>query len=142
AEIKSGSSISFGAIGRFELSERLGLRTGMHYIPRQYEWEQGGQSNRLRMTYFELPATFLYYFTEGGGVFLGPSFSFNLDKDCGTLVCSGVSGNIVWMQFGASFKVAPQIGVEVFFEQSLGTPIKTHVTQPRAVGFNFFVTFD
>jgi len=143
AKVSGENSLSFGAILKTEFSETLGLRMGMLYVPRQYRYELNinWSSEIYKFTYFELPVGLLYRFSDAGGVFIGPSFGFGLDKSCGSNSCQGVSNSLTTMQFGASFKFAPQIGAEIFYETGI-IKISPQFEQQRAIGANLMVTFE
>jgi hypothetical protein len=143
AQVSGQNSVHFGAILKTELTETLGLRLGMLYVPRQYEYQvnQNSSSEVYKFTYFELPVGILYRFSEAGGVFIGPTFGFGLDKSCASNPCQGVSNSLTTMQVGASFKFAPQFGVEIFYETGMSN-ITSQLKQQRAVGANLMVTFE
>jgi len=142
ATVSGVNSVSFGAIMKTELTENFGLRLGMQYVPRQYQITSANSTESFRFTYFEVPVGLLYSFSDAGGFFFGPSFGFGLDKFCGqALVCQGVSNSLTSFQFGASFKFAPQIGLEVFYETGM-SPLAPQLQQQRAVNINLMVTFD
>lgn len=140
-EIHSLNSTYFGLLGRFLLSERWGMRVGMNYTTRQYNVEASGNTTQYKFSAFEIPVAAMYWLSEAGGLFLGGSLALGLDKDCGPGTCQDYRSSWNTFQFGASFKVAPQLGVEVFFEQGLSAiakPFDSH----RAFGVNGFVSFE
>jgi outer membrane receptor for monomeric catechols len=136
------NSVSLGAVMKSEMTEKLALRVAMQYTPRQYQLQSSGVSENYKFTYFELPVGILFKLSDAGGVFVGPSFGFGLDKSCGQSgVCQGVSNSVTSVQFGASFKYAPQLGIEIFYEKGV-SQISPQIQQQRAVGVNLLVTFD
>jgi hypothetical protein len=140
-KINSLNSTYFGLLGRFLLRERLGMRVGMNYTTRQYNVEVSGNTTQYKFSAFEIPVAAMYWLSEAGGLFLGGSLALGLDKDCGPGTCQDYRSSWNTFQFGASFKVAPQLGVEVFFEQGLSAiakPFDSH----RAFGVNGFVSFE
>jgi hypothetical protein len=140
--VASLNSVTFGAVMKSDMTETLALRVAMQYIPRQYQLQSLGANETYKFTYFEIPVGILYKLSDAGGVFVGPSFGFGLDKSCGQMgVCQGVSNSVTSIQFGASFKFAPHLGVEIFYEKGI-SQISPQIDQQRAVGVNLFVTFD
>jgi hypothetical protein len=140
----SETSLSFGLVGKMDLSEIFALRLGMQYVPRQYRLQSRDDlsSELFKFIYFELPLALLYKVSDFGGLFAGVSVGFGLDRVCGQLgSCHGVGNSLASFQLGASFKVAPQFGLEVFYEKGL-SHIAFHLRDQRAVGANLLITFD
>lgn len=142
--INQKTSFQVGVIGKFELSGPLQIRSGMLYVQRAYEVSSSvsGPAD-FKSTYFEVPLGLLYKFSDYGGVFAGPALSFNLSKECPGGSCNGaeVNASPLAIQFGGSFKVAPQFGFEVYYEMLTGN-IAKGVKNPRAVMANVMITFD
>lgn len=141
SSVKGANSVSFGAIVKTEVNEVISLRLGMQYVPRQFELQSTSENTNFRFTYFELPVGLLYKFSDAGGVFVGPSFAFGLDKSCGSSNCQSASNSLTTLQVGASFKFAPQLGIELYYESGM-SQIVSQLQQQRAVGANLMVTFD
>lgn len=145
ASVAAKVTPSVGVLGFFPLGEKsvFKVRGGLSYVQRQYGWEIAGTTNELRFSYFEVPVGLLYQFHELGGVFVGASVGFLLEKKCLVLgpSCQKTSGNFSALQLGASFKVAPQLGLEAYFEQGLVT-IVPELKNHRAVGVNALLMFD
>ena len=140
-EVSSLNSTYFGLLGRFLFGERWGMRVGMQYNLRQYEVSVSGSKSQYKFSSFEIPVSAMFWLTESGGLFFGGSLSLGLDKDCGAGSCQDYRSSWSTLQLGASFKVAPQVGIEAFFEQVMGAiakPFDSH----RAFGVNGFVTFE
>lgn len=140
--ISGQNAVTFGSIIKSSISEKLALRYGLQYTTRQFQIEQSNQNQLNKFTYFEVPVGLLYQLNEFGGLFFGPSLGLGLEKNCGAGVnCLGVNSSYVALQIGASFKFAPQMGLEVFYESGLSA-LAQNIQSPRAVGLNLLVTFD
>lgn len=135
------NSAVFGAIVRSNLNEKLSLRYGMQYVTRSYQLETLGVGENHTFTYFEIPLGVMLRMSDFGGFFIGPALAFNLDKKCGSGTCQSVGASLTSLQVGGSFKFAPQLGAEVYYESGLGN-VSSEVTRQRAVGVNLLVTFD
>ena len=139
-----GQRVNFqaGVIGKFELSGPLQIRSGMLYVQRGYELKGTNSTDQLTSTYFEVPVGLLYKFSDFGGVFIGPALGLGLSKNC-PASCNGadVASSLVSVQFGASFKIAPQFGFEVYYEALTGN-IAKGIKNPRAIVANAMITFD
>lgn len=140
--ISGQNALTFGSVIKSLISDKIALRYGLQYTQRQYQIEQSNLTQTHKFTYFEIPVGILYQLNEFGGLFLGPSLGLGLEKNCGPGVsCIGFNSSYVSMQFGASFKFAPQMGVEVFYESGLSA-VTRDIQSPRAVGLNLLITFD
>lgn len=140
--VNSKTDWQVGGVAKFALHEKWNLRTGFVYLQRSYEIApSGGTSTDWKFTYFEIPVGIMYKFSDFGGAFVGPAIDLNVSKDCGSGSCSGVNSTILPIQIGASFKFAPQMGFEFYYETS-SSKIADGVTNPKAVAANFMITFD
>jgi hypothetical protein len=140
--ITGKSSFQAGAIAKFDLKDAWGIRTGFIYAQRAYEYKAAaGGSTDLKFTYFEVPVGLMYKFSDYGGAFLGPAIAFNVSKDCGSGTCEGTNSAPMGLQLGASFKFAPQLGAEFYFETGF-SKIADGVKSPKAVMANLLITFD
>ncbi|MFN7728168.1 MAG: outer membrane beta-barrel protein [Bdellovibrio sp.] len=131
-----------GAVAKFEVHEAWQVRTGFLYTQRFYEFSSS--SNNLgdaKFTYFEIPVGLMYKFSDFGGAFVGPNLAFNIAKDCPGGTCQGVSSAPIGLQVGASFKFAPQMGFEFYYE-TMFSKVADEVENPRAIIANFMITFD
>lgn len=143
-EYKSKTNFQAGLIAKFDVAAPLQVRTGFLYVQRSYDVSlSGGPSEEFKATYFEVPVGLLYKFSDFGGAFIGPALSFNLSKDCPGGSCSGaeVNSSPLAIQVGGSFKFAPQIGFELYYETMTGELAKG-AKSPRAVIANLMITFD
>ena len=140
--VSGQSSPSLGVIVKSQLFGDLGLRFGAEYLTRSYQMESVGASQAHRFTYFSVPVGLMYRINEFGGFFVGPALNMTLEKNCGAgQACVGANSSLLALQVGGSFKFAPQLGAEIYFESALGS-IHSGVTNPRAVVVNLMVTFD
>lgn len=140
--VEGKGGFQFGAVAKFEVHNAWQVRSGFIYTQRAYEVKSGGVSLAdTKFTYFEVPANILYKFSDYGGAFIGPAVAFNVSKNCGDADCEGVSSAPLFLQFGASFKFAPQLGAEIYYEMGM-SKIANELKSPRAVMANFMITFD
>lgn len=142
-KITGKNSFQGGAIAKFDLKDKWQIRSGFIYTQRAFEVGTPGSklTTDFKFTYFEVPANLLYKFSDYGGAFVGPAIAFNVSKDCGAGTCSGVNSSPLFLQLGASFKFAPQLGAEIYYEMGL-SKLADHVTSPKAVMANILITFD
>lgn len=142
ASITSKTNWQVGGIAKFDIQDKWQIRSGFVYLQRSYEYKASASSSTdLKFTYFEVPVGVLYKFSDFGGAFIGPALDFNVSKDCGSSTCSGVNSMVIPIQLGASFKFAPQMGLEFYYEMS-SSKIADGVKDPKAVAVNFMITFD
>lgn len=139
--VEGKNSFNAGLVAKFELSSPWQVRSGFIYTQRAFDVKVPASTTGYKFTYFEIPAGVLYKFNEFGGVFAGPNLAFNLSKDCGSNTCEGVNSAPIGFQLGGSFKFAPQMGFEVYYETLL-SKVADEVTNARAVVANFMITFD
>lgn len=131
-----------GGVAKFELKDALQLRTGFIYTQRNYELKSGTTAlGDGKFTYFEVPVGLMYKFSDFGGAFIGPALAFNVSKECPGGTCEEVSSAPMALQFGASFKFAPQFGAEFYYE-TLMAKVAKEIESPKAVVVNLMVTFD
>ena len=142
-DITGKSNIQGGMVAKFELSGPIQLRTGAIYVQRAYATKSFlAVEQETKASYLEIPFGVLYKFSDYGGVFAGPAIGLNIAKDCpGGCSGSGINTAPVSLQFGGSFKVAPQIGFEFYYETLTGK-FATGVTNARAIAANLMITFD
>lgn len=143
---KSQLGYQLGGVGHFDLTERLNLRTGLFYVQRPLvvTVDATGDEAKYQLNYVDIPLTVLFKFEDYGGVYFGPVLSMNLDGSCsGYAGCKAesVAGMVTPLQIGASFKFAPQTGVDIFFE-TLSADVAKNLSSYRAVGANLLFTFD
>lgn len=130
-----------GVLGFIELGGRNYLRTGAEFATRSYGFKTSTVAlGDARFTSFDVPVGYLFRFSDYGGIFAGGLFTFNFSKDCPG-GCTSASASPVGAQFGASFKIAPQIGGEVYFEM-MSQKLASGVENPKAVVGQLYFSFD
>jgi hypothetical protein len=141
--ITGKGGIQGGMVAKFELNGPLQIRTGAIYLERSYGVKTGTAAEELlKASYLEIPVGLLYKFSDYGGVFLGAAIGLNIAKQCpGGCSTSSLNMTPVPLQFGGSFKVAPQFGFEFYYETMTGK-FATGVTNARAIAANLMITFD
>lgn len=147
AEISGASSnkqdIGFqvGGSAVFDFAPSFGIKTGLLYTERPFKSDVLGTEVKGKITYFDIPAFFMFKFEEYAGVYLGPSFSFKLGDQVSPGSLTGIKSSVIPITLGAQFKFAPNMGVNIYFE-SMSGDMATGLSNARAVGANFLFTFD
>ena len=131
----------FGVTGAFPIAEILSFRTGFLYTQKNFEVEGTAGAGDYKFTYVEVPATLMLKFTEYAGAYAGVALSLNLDDECGAASCTGTESVVTPILIGASFKFAPQLGLNLYYETITGK-VANGVDDLRAVGANLMITFD
>lgn len=140
--VEARLSFQAGVLGFLEMGGPNFIRSGFQFGTRAYGIKQGSIGiGDARFTNFDLPIGYLYRFSDYGGAFLGPVISFNFSKDCPGTGCAGVNSMPIGLQVGASFKIAPQIGAEVYFE-TMTSKIADGIENPKAFVGQFYFSFD
>lgn len=143
SEARNGLQV--GILGFLPFNEVWGLRSGFLYSQRKY-LVQSAPDVDVNTAWIDIPATVMFRFNEYGGVFGGVVLALNQAKDCsksdGT-ACSikGLSSTMVPLTFGVSFKFAPQMGAEFYYEHSSGKT-SDDAENMRTVGANFAYYFE
>lgn len=145
-KITGKTGFQAGVVAKFDMTSALQLRSGFLATQRSYEYSittPAILNDEYKMTYFEIPVGVLWKFSDYGGVFAGPAISLNLSKSCPGGDCSGteVNSSPLSFQFGGSFKVAPQVGFEVYYESMLND-VSKDVKSGRSLMANLMITFD
>lgn len=143
-------NVQVGAVGKFQLSEAFWLRSGMIYIQRSYGFTTTlvPATGTYKATYFEIPLGLLWKLSDAGGVFAGGAFNLGLSNKCdisagATCSFTGHANSPFAAQLGASFKVAPQFGFEIYYEALTGNKkIAEGIDNARAIAANLMITFD
>lgn len=138
---KQTLGFQLGASGVFNLAENFGIKTGLFYSERAFKSTFNGTDVKGKITYFDIPVFAMLKFEDYAGVYLGPSFSFKLGDEIDTGSLTDVKGTVIPLTFGAQFKFAPNLGVNVYFETVSGDLAKG-VKSSRSVGTNLLITFD
>ena len=140
----SQMGLQFGATANFPIAGPVHLRTGMLYTQRPLVVKPngGGAETKYTMNYLDVPVALLYKFEEYAGVYAGVSLAMNLDKsaDNGATI-NDVKSPLIPFLIGASFKFAPNLGANLYFESASGEAAKG-LKNYRAIGANLQITFD
>ncbi len=136
-DVKSEMGFQFGGVAHFELSGPLHLRTGMLYTQRAVK----ADTNKITMTYLDIPVALMYKFEDSAGVFAGVSLGMHLDSKADVGTVQDEKSPLIPIIFGASFKFAPQLGATIYYEMASGEVAKG-LKDYRAVGANLLITFD
>lgn len=140
--IEGKNSFNVGGIAKFELKDAWNLRTGFIYTQRFFEVKNGTTSlGDAKFTYFEIPVGLMYKFSDFGGAFVGPNIAMNISKECPGGTCTGTNSAPIGLQVGASFKFAPQMGFEFYYETMMAK-LNDDIENSKAIVANFMITFD
>ncbi len=148
--ISTSSMTGFGGgvIGYFDLASNFQGRVGFLYNQRNVKLTFTGGDLELTANYLDIPVTAMYKFADYAGAFAGPVLGLAAGKECkasGTGSCSGLKdpeSSVFGFQFGASFKFAPQMGAEVYYEMIPAEYWKDAAKNFRTVGANLLITFE
>lgn len=143
------NSFHAGVLGFIDLSSAVLFRTGFIYTQRAYTIKTNTVDAEYNYTYFDIPATLMYKFSDFGGVFAGAVLALNTSKGCssntGNCSTDGVNSSPIGFQFGASFKFAPQLGGEIYYEMIPG-PLQSYngsdSKSAKSVVANLMITFE
>lgn len=132
-----------GVSGVYNITEKFGLKTGLFYSERPFSFTPRLTSTEIdgKLTYFEVPAFFMYKFEEYAGVYLGPSLAIKLSDDVNSGSLTDAKSLVVPLTFGAQFKFLPNFGANVFFE-TVSDDLAGGIENTRAVGVNLMITLD
>lgn len=138
----SKTGIGAGVLGFFDLQGALQGRVGFIYNQRNIA--AGTPEYDYNASYVDIPVTAMYKFADYAGAFAGPVIAMLASKECkapGGCSTSPESMSI-GVQFGASFKFAPQVGAELYYEMIPSTYWKDTFKSMRTVGVNLLFTFE
>jgi len=143
----SKTGFGAGVMGFFDMSENVQIRSGFMYNQRNISIRGTGAAaidEDLDASYIDIPVTAMYKFAEYGGAFAGPVLALLASKNC--KVTGGCSKNpesmVVGAQFGVSFKFAPQLGAELYYELVPTEYWKGQAENVKTVGANLLFTFE
>ncbi len=145
--MNSKSGLGAGVLGFFDLVGDLQGRMGFLYNQRNVGGKTAASEFDLNLAYMDIPVTAMYKFADYAGMFAGPVVSLLASKEYKSNVSGGEPANSpegmnVGLQFGASFKFAPQLGAELYYETFPSTIWKDAVKNVRTVGVNLLFTFE
>lgn len=138
----SKSGIGAGVLGFFDLQGALQGRVGFIYNQRNIG--AGNPEYDYNASYVDIPVTAMYKFADYAGAFAGPVLAMLASKECKNPggCTESPEGMSVGLQFGASFKFAPQLGAELYYEMIPSTYWKDSFKNMRTVGVNLLFTFE
>lgn len=140
---KQTLAYQLGGTAVFSFNKPWSFKTGLFYTNRPVKFEVGTTEGEANFSYFDIPAQLMYLFEDYAGVYVGPSLSLNLSKECKPSGCrlAETQSMVVPITVGALFKFAPGMGANIFFETVNGK-MALGVKNSRSVGANFFLAFD
>ncbi len=143
----SMTGLGGGVIGFFDLAPSIQGRVGFLYNQRTVKISTASIDYELTANYLDIPVTLMYKFADYAGAFAGPVIGFGAGKSCKvsgstTCVTKDPESSVFGFQFGASFKFAPQIGAEIYYEMIPSEYWKDSVKSMKTVGLNLLITFE
>jgi hypothetical protein len=145
ADVTSKTSLGAGVIGFFDMGDSFQIRSGFLYNQRHFGLgATGGTDYETNAAYIDIPVTAMFKFADYAGAFAGPVLGLLASKECkvpGGCATSPES-TLMALQFGASFKFAPQLGAEIYYETVPSTFWKDAMKNARTVGANLLFTFE
>jgi hypothetical protein len=150
ASVDSKTGFGAGVIGFFDMGADFQIRSGFLYNQRSYKVSYTSPiaaEAELNLAYIDIPVTAMYKFADYAGAFAGPVVGLLASKECklagGTCaITKDPESLIVGLQFGASFKFAPQLGAELYYETIPSEFWKDGLKNARTVGVNLLFTFE
>lgn len=145
--VEAQTSFYVGGLAYFPMIHQLTFRTGFLYTQRYADIIYvNGTSDEVRFSYLDIPLTLMMKFSDYAGVFAGPVVSINHAKDCsrssgGVCTATNAKSSIIPIVIGASFKFAPQMGGEFFYEWYSGE-LASGISNMRSLGANFVFYFE
>jgi hypothetical protein len=144
ATVSSKTGFGAGVIGIFDIAPKFQGRTGFLYNQRNLTFKAASTDEDVNLAYIDIPVTAMYRFADYAGAFAGPVLALLASKDC--KVTGGCPKDpesmSLGLQFGASFKFAPQMGGEVYYETIPSEFWKDIAKNAKTVGFNLLFTFE
>jgi hypothetical protein len=146
--VDSKTGFGAGVIGFFDLGTNFQLRSGFLYNQRDVTGTLGTTEFDLNSSYVDIPVTAMYKFAEYGGAFIGPVLGLLASSECKSTVAGACTGlkkpdsTLLGLQFGVSFKFAPQLGGEFYYEMIPSEYWKDALKDAKTVGVNLLFTFE
>ncbi len=145
--IGTKAGLALGVMGLFDLTDKFQVRSGFVYTQRNYTSTFASVDTDINLSYIDIPVTGVYRFADYAGFFAGPVLSLLASKEiknsAGTATFTKSPETLNFgLQFGATFKFAPQMGAEIFYEMIPGAFAPSHLKAAKTVGLNFLVTFE
>lgn len=134
-----------GAVGFFDLSEKVAIRSGLFYTQRPLKItnDTSLSSTSMAFTYFDIPIGLMLKFEDSMGIYLGTAASINLDKSSSQKSVMDIvdaKSFVMPLQLGVTFKFMPDLGLNLYFEQfgDVAKDLKSY----RSVGVNLLFTME
>ena len=145
--VSAKTGLGVGAMGYFDFAPKWEMRTGFVYNQRNFTLTASGIDIDLNLSYVDIPVTANYKFADYAGVFAGPVLALLVSKDCkvsgGTCTLTSSPDSMsVGLQFGATFKFAPQVGGEFYYQTIPSEFWKSTLQNARTVGASLLITFE
>lgn len=145
--VDSKTSFQVGGLGIFDTGSLFGIRAGFFYTQRNFDFSTLTADGDVKLTYFDVPVTALFKFNEWGGAFIGPVFALNVADSCTISVgsCDADPKSLnVGLQLGATYRFAPFVGAEVYYELLPGSlsSDSSGFKDYKSIGANLVVYFD
>jgi hypothetical protein len=143
-DIGAKNGYGVGVLGFFDMAANFQIRSGFLYNTRDVNVKTALVDFDMNAAYVDIPVTAMYKFAEYGGFFAGPVLALLASKDCKqTGGCTkDPEATALAFQLGASFKFAPQLGGEVYYEILPSEYWKDNLKDIKTVGVNLLFTFE
>lgn len=141
--VDSAGSFGVGVEAFYDMAPQFVLRGGFLYNQRKFSFTpSGGTSQDITLSYIDIPITAEYKFSDYAGVFAGPVIGLLASKDKSGTWSKNPSSSILGLQLGVTFKFAPQLGGEVYYEMVPSKFADPYMENAKTVGANLLITFE
>lgn len=146
ASVQTQTSWMAGVLGVLPLKYSFAARGGFIYNQRYVEISPTAQGTvSIQFSYFDVPLTMGYQFSDLAMVFAGPVLAFNQAKDVSctqssTCAALDVKSMLIPWQFGVHFLFLPDMGAEISYEYVAGD-LSQSVANMRSLAIGGFYTF-
>lgn len=141
--VSSATSFGAGVEGFFEIAPQFAIRTGFIYNQRKFSLTEGSNpASDVTLSYIDIPITAEYKFADYAGAFAGPVLGLLASKDKSGSWTKNPSSTLLGLQLGVSFKFAPQLGAEVYYEIVPAKFADPYLESAKTVGANLLITFE
>ncbi len=145
--VATKTGIGAGVLGFFDMGDGMQVRSGFMYNQRNIGIDSPLGEIDANLAYVDIPVTAMFKFADYAGAFVGPVLGLLASKECkisnGTCTLTkDPESMILALQFGASFKFAPQMGAELYYEMIPSEYWKDGFKNGRTVGVNLLLTFE
>ncbi len=146
ASVQNQTSWMAGVLGVLPLKYSLAARGGFIYNQRYVDISPTVQGTvSIQYSYFDVPLTVGYQFSDLAMIFAGPVLAFNQSKDVScthstTCAALDVKSMIIPWQLGVHFLFLPDMGAEISYEYVPGD-LSQSVANMRTLAIGAFYTF-